>query len=150
MTGTSPESEDGREQEGAAVFAVMERTAAATIALGGLLHGMGMGITLAAGTSMPWWYWAVFMIALSGYETSAALILLGKRAGLVFAAAGPVVGGTLIAAGFVFPGSGLLCLIPGTYASEITVPGFWTLVLEPVAVVCSLLVLGYGPGKGRK
>lgn len=137
-----------REPDAAAVFFVTGRAAAAAIAAGGILHGLGMAETLISGLSMPWWYWSIFITALVGYETSAILILLGKTAGYLFASIGPMVGGFLIALGFMFPDSGLLCLIPGTYGNEITVIGFWTLVIEPIAVVFSLLFLGYGPKEG--
>ena len=138
-----------REQDAAAVFSVTGRAAAAAIAAGGVLHGLGMAQTIASGLSMPIWYWAIFITALCGYETSAILILRGKSAGYLFAAAGPMIGGALIALGFMFPDSGLLCLIPGTYGNEITVIGFWTLVIEPIAVVFSLLFLGYGPKEDK-
>lgn len=131
--------------DAAAVFSATAKAAAASIALGGILHGIGMIQTVMLGLSMPFWYWAIFITALAGYETSAVLILSGKPAGYLFASFGPIVGGTLIALGFLFPSSGLLSLIPGTYANEITVIGFWTLVIEPIAVVFSLLFLVYGP-----
>jgi len=137
------------ETDAAAVFFVTGRAAAAAIAAGGVLHGLGMAQTLISGLSMPIWYWAIFITALCGYETSAVLILRGKSAGYLFASIGPMVGGFLIALGFMFPDSGLLCLIPGTYGNEITVIGFWTLVIEPIAVVFSLLFLGYGPKEDK-
>jgi len=138
-----------RQEDTAAVFSVMAKAAAASIAAGGVLHGLGMIHTVMLGLSMPWWYWAVFLTAVAGYEASAVLMLSGKTPGFVFAFLGPMVGGSLIILGFVFPASGLLCLIPGTYANEITAAGFLTLVIEPIAVAFSLLFLLYGPKKGR-
>jgi hypothetical protein len=130
------------------LFSAVARTASLSIALGGLFHGMGMAGSLLSGLAMPWWYWAIFTTALVGYEASAVLILLEKSPGFVFAALGPTIGGTMIAIGLLFPSTGLCCLIPGTYGSGISLLGFFTLVIEPMAVVSSILFLVYGPKRG--
>ena len=41
----------------------------------------------------------------------------------------------------IFPETRLAMLIPGTFEDEITLIGFATLVLEPIAAVCSIQIL---------
>ena len=107
--------------------------AAATIAVGGSMHLIGLARGISQGHSFPWWHWAIFIIAILGYTASAVLILKNFRAGYYFTCLSPVCGGILISGGFLWPESGLLGLIPGTYGNEITIFGFITLTSEAIA-----------------
>ncbi len=123
------------------MFKPVRYAAAAAIALGGFMHVMGVGFTLAGHQAFPWYCWAVFMAAILGYPVSAILILKNRRLGYVLAFGGPLIGGFLIFLGFIFPGSGLLMLIPGTFVNEITPIGFLTLIIEPLAVASAAFCL---------
>ena len=115
--------------------------AAACIAIGGSMHAVGMVQSVVDNQSFPWWFWAVFLIAIPGYLASSVLILKNMAPGYLFTSTAPIVGGTLIFLGFVFPQSGLLVLIPGTYGAEIKLIGFLTLITEPVAVFAAGLCI---------
>ena len=67
--------------------------------------------------------------------------LKNRLLGYVFAVIGPLVGGTLIYLGFVYPESRLLILIPGTYTNEIVAIGFITLISEPIATSFSAFLI---------
>jgi len=108
--------------------------ATANLAVGGLMHWMGLVSFRADNLLMEWWYYAIFLAAGILYPAGAALMLLDKKAGYLIGVAGPVIGGALILIGFLFPATGFLVLIPGTVDQNITLMGFITLVTEPVAV----------------
>lgn len=123
------------------IFGPIKNMAAICIGLGGAMHAMGLTYSVIDGQSFAWWFWAIFLIAIAGYLTSAILIVKNIWAGYFFAVAAPVVGGILIFFGFIFPQSGLLILIPGTYVNEIRIIGFITLISEPIAVVLAGLCI---------
>ncbi len=122
-------------------FKPVRYTAAACIAIGGSMHALGMILSVMDHQSFPWWFWAIFLIAIPGYLVSAVMILKNMMPGYLFAFGSPIVGGTLIFFGFLFPESRLLILIPGTYGNEITLLGFFTLLSEPVAVILAALCI---------
>ncbi len=111
--------------------------AAAMIAAGGSMHGIGLATSVMDGQQFSWWFWMIFLFAIPAYLLSAIFILKNWRTGYLITMAAPIIGGLLIFAGFVFPESQLLILIPGTYENEIKMIGFLTLITEPIAVVCS-------------
>ena len=123
--------------------------AAVGIAIGGAMHILGLLRALGAGVDIPWWMYAVFGIAIVCYPLSAIGVALRVEAAELFAFAGPLAGGALILAGFVFPPSRLIMLIPGTLTDEIAVVGFVTLIVEPVAAICALQLL-FQRRAGRK
>ncbi|MEW5735149.1 MAG: hypothetical protein AB1921_09860 [Thermodesulfobacteriota bacterium] len=122
-------------------FFPLPHVAAACIALGGCMHAIVLLHDLLAGAENPWWFYLIYGVAVPGYLASAVGILKGVKPALFFAAAGPIVGGSLIFLGFLFPASRLLILIPGTYAANINLLGFFTLTSEPVSVVLCLYML---------
>ena len=105
------------------------------------MHATGLIKGLVDHHTFPVWYWAVFLFAIPGYLISAVLILKNVSAGYYFTLISPIIGGLLILGGFLFPASGLLILIPGTYSNEITLIGFVTLISEPVASVSSAFLI---------
>ncbi len=111
--------------------------AAAMIALGGSMHGVGLISSIQDGQHFSWWFWMIFLFDIPAYLLSAVLILINRPIGYFIAFVAPIIGGLLIFAGFVFPESHLLILIPGTYSNEIKMIGFLTLISEPIAVVCA-------------
>lgn len=115
--------------------------ASALIAVGGSMHATGLIKGMIDHHAFPFWYWAVFLFAIPGYLISAVLILKNVRTGYYFAFISPIIGGLLILGGFLFPASGLLILIPGTYANEITLIGFVTLISEPIASASSAFLI---------
>ena len=115
--------------------------AAVSIAGGGSMHAIGLVQSIIDNQTFPWWFRAIFLIAIPGYFISAAFILKNWRIGYYFAVAGPITGGLLIFFGFLFRESQLLSLIPGTYKTEITAIGFLTLIIEPVAVTVSAFLI---------
>lgn len=115
--------------------------AGASIAIGGLMHGIGLISSVLDGMSFAWWFWMIFVFAIPAYLLSAVFIFMNWRLGYVITLAAPIIGGVLVLIGFIFPGSGLLILIPGTYSNEITMIGFTTLISEPVAATfCAFLI----------
>lgn len=121
--------------------------AASCIALGGCMHAVGLLVAAGGQMSHPWWFWGIYGVAIIGYPACAVLILGDRKTGYYLTALGPTLGGLLILLGFLFPGSGLLVLIPGTQTTEITLTGFLTLISEPVAVVLALVLLALGTGR---
>jgi hypothetical protein len=115
--------------------------AAANLAVGGLMHWIGLLSSRADNLVMEWWYYAIFLTAGILYPTGAALMLFDKKAGYLIGVAGPVIGGALILLGFLFPATGFLVLIPGTLDHNITIIGFITLITEPVAVFLAAFCL---------
>ncbi len=115
----------------------MRYIAAAMIATGGSMHGIGLISSVLDGQHFSWWFWMIFLFAIPAYLMSAVFILKNWRIGYFITMAAPIIGGLLIFAGFVFPESRLLILIPGTYENEIKMIGFLTLITEPIAVVCA-------------
>ncbi len=123
------------------LFLPIRIAAACSIALGGSMHALGLLSSVLGNQSQPWWYWTIFLIAITGYGISAVLIYKNKMPGYLFTLCSPIVGGSLIFLGFIFPQSDLLILIPGTIGHEITLIGFLTLITEPVAVILVALCI---------
>jgi hypothetical protein len=123
------------------MFNPVRYCAAALIATGGTMHLVGLVMGLMDNQVFPAWYWMIFLVAIPGYLISSILILKNIRAGYYFAFISPIIGGLLILGGFLFPASGLLILIPGTYHDEIRLIGFITLISEPVASLGSLYLI---------
>ena len=123
------------------ITAPMRFIAAICIFTGGAMHARGLMCGLESGYDFPLWAWAIFLIAMAGYTISAIGILKNIAPAFYFAALAPMVGGSLIFLGFIFPDSRLIILIPGTFENEITLTGFITLLVEPMAVVLSILCL---------
>ncbi len=84
--------------------------------------------------------WFVFLAARIGYPVCLALVLKNNPPRYYLLCLAPLIGGLLIAIGFVLPGSGFLVFIPGTYANEMTLIGFVTLITEPTGVGFSVLL----------
>ena len=114
---------------------------AVSIAIGGLMHWIGLYMAYRADALGPWWVVAAFVFFATAYPASALAILKRARAGLWIALLGPLVGSVLIFIGVAFPATGLMVFIPGTLSDELTVVGFITLVVEPVAVVLAAEML---------
>ena len=112
-----------------------------TLATGGLMHWVGLYMAHRADALGPWWVVAAFVFFGTAYPLAAVAILKRVSAGLWIALLGPLVGSTLILAGVAFPATGLMVFIPGTLVDELTVIGFITLVVEPIAVVLAAELL---------
>ncbi|MEM7351028.1 MAG: hypothetical protein AAF657_09500 [Acidobacteriota bacterium] len=112
-----------------------------SIAVGGLMHWIGLYQAYRADALGPWWVIAAFVFFGTAYPLSALDILRGGRPGLWIALFGPLVGSVLIFIGVAFPATGLMVFIPGTLTDELTVIGFITLVVEPIAVVLAAEML---------
>ena len=112
-----------------------------SIAVGGLMHWIGLYMAYRADALGPWWVVTAFVFFGTSYPWSAWAILKRIKAGLWIALIGPAVGSTLILAGVAFPATGLMVFIPGTLGTELTVIGFITLVIEPIAVILAAELL---------
>ncbi len=112
-----------------------------TLAVGGLMHWLGLYRAYREDAHWPWWVVAAFIFFGTSYPVSAWAILKRVKWGLWIALLGPTVGSTLILAGVAFPATGLMVFIPGTLATELTVIGLITLVIEPIAVVLAAELL---------
>ncbi len=112
-----------------------------TLAIGGLMHWIGLYMAHRADALGPWWVVAAFVFFGTAYPLGAVAILRRVRAALWVALIGPLVGSLLIFAGVAFPSTGLMVFIPGTLVDELTVVGFITLVVEPIAVVLAAEML---------
>ncbi len=114
---------------------------ATAIAVGASMHALGVLKVVLDQQSFPWWFWLVYSLAIPGYLLCAGLVLKNLKAGYYLTALGPFIGGLLIFFGFLYPESRLLILIPGTYTTEITLLGFFTLIAEPVASILALFLV---------
>ncbi len=138
----------------AIVYGAARFNAAAAILAGGLLHIAGLAQVFSRSANLPWYDWLVYVVAMVGYPMAAYLIVRDRKPGYAMAVLGPCIGGLLIFTGFVTSSRGLVMLIPGTILSEITpagyqpaeitLAGFLTLIIEPVAVASSLVCLYLG------
>ncbi len=120
---------------------------ALTIAIGGLMHWFGLYMFHKSGADVPWWVVAGFVFFGTAYPLSALAILKRVRAGLWAALLGPAVGSLLIFLGIVLPATGLMVFIPGTLGRELTLIGFITLVVEPIALVLAAELLIESPSR---
>lgn len=115
--------------------------AALAIACGGAMHCIGLYFLITDNQIIPWHVRTVFLCAAGLYLTSSILIIKNSLMGYLIALLCPIIGGILILIGFLYPASGFLKFIPGTYVNEIRLIGFITLISEPVAVVCSAVLI---------
>jgi hypothetical protein len=115
--------------------------AALTIAVGGAMHAIGLYSLIRDNQVIPWHIRTVFIGAAVLYCISSILIIKNNIIGYLIASICPIIGGILILIGFIYPASDFLKFIPGTYTNEIRLIGFITLISEPVAVVCSIILI---------
>ncbi|MFC1889093.1 hypothetical protein ACFL4G_04985 [Thermodesulfobacteriota bacterium] len=111
------------------------------IAIGGCMHAIGLFMAICDNQIFPWWFWLIYLFAIPGYLICSVLIIKNWKAGYFITALAPFIGGTLIFFGFLFPHSRFLILIPGTYTTEISLVGFFTLLTEPVAAIMAVFLI---------
>ena len=111
------------------------------ISLGGLMHLMGLIKFSVTGFDTPWWAWAVFGTATVLYPLSGLGILKNLKMSYYIPLVCPAIGGAMIFTGLVSPELTWEILIPGTLQNEITIIGFLTLNIEPVATAAAMLLI---------
>jgi hypothetical protein len=116
--------------------------AAGTIAIGGMMHGIGLCSLIRDNQDISLSVWAVFLFAVCAYTTSAILILKNNMIGYLISFLSPLSGGLFLLMGYIFcPDLSFLKLLPGVRNNQILLVGFITIITEPVACICSMILI---------
>ena len=107
---------------------------AVLIAVGGIMHLLGLVTALYHGWPLPWFIWAFFLFAILFYPASALMILKNWAWGYWIAAVPPIIGGFFIFIGLFLPRTGFLMLLAGTVTTQLTWMGFVQMTSEAMAV----------------